>query len=618
MCGIAAIISVNPEKTVDPVSIRKMASAISHRGPDDEGYFIRPNVALGHKRLSIIDVEGGKQPMSTPDKRYTIVFNGEIFNYKQHRAHLEMKGATFRTQSDTEVVMVGYQKYGNHFFDRLEGMFAGVIFDALENRVVVFRDAFGIKPLYVCKEDDFFFICSEIKGIAKVKASAFSMNEKSLYSYFMLGYVPGKQTLVRSVERVSPGNVLEIQADGQVFEVAFSSRLSPKYLAVPREMSEKRLHEELILSVERSMVSDVPVGLYLSGGVDSSLLAAIAKKELQKDLPSYCVSFSNQASFDESSHAKKVARDLGIPFQSIELDPNSFQDIDRLAQVLEEPMLDPSAMALHQLARAVKPSMKVVLSGDGGDELFGGYNRYFWDTFLDHYAELPTTIQRITESTLAILGLKGRRLQKMIDTKNLPRDRRYFSWFSAYSRSEMETVASLVDKAFFSRFCENLFEHSKNMDPVAQLQWIDMVTFLRDGLLAKSDKTSMSSSVEVRVPFLQTNLVEAAFALPRQGRVGMFQTKGALRNILKKYLPAQTVERKKQGFEFPLDEWFRTSWKGLLQTHLSEEVVAARPWFSKPMVDRIKKEHADGKQNRGRALFSMVMLEAWTRKFLDH
>lgn len=617
MCGIAAIVSLNPDRPIDPGLVRKMTSAMSHRGPDDEGYFIRPNVAFGHKRLSIIDIEGGKQPMSTMDKRFTMIFNGEVFNYKEHRAHLETKGVKFRTNSDTEVVLHGFQKYGKNFLDNLEGMFAGVLYDALENKVVIFRDPFGIKPLYSFVEDGLVFFASEIKALGAVIPGGFSMDESVLYSYFMLGYVPGKQTLLKGVERVAPGNCMEIDGDGKRTEESFSSKLSPQYLAVPRSTSQTQLREALISSIERSMVSDVPLGLYLSGGVDSSLIAAIAKKELNRSIPSYCISFPNQISYDESTHAKNVAQKLGIPLNTIVLDPDALKDVERLAEIMEEPMVDPSAMALFHLARAVQPNTKVVLSGEGGDELFGGYHRYFWDSFLSHYQELPALLQKGAEAALALVPSKKRRLDKLLQTKDLPRHERYFSWFCSYSMKEMKQFEGLVDAKPFQSLSSRIFSFSKALDPVAQLQWIDMVTFLRDGLLVKSDRMSMRAGVEVRVPFLQTNLVENAFALPQDQRTTLFETKSALRNVLKQYLPNDIVARRKQGFEFPLDEWFRGSWKSLLNEYLSDDVVKKRKWFSKSMIDNIKKEHASGQKNRGRALFSLVMLEAWTRKFID-
>ncbi len=617
MCGIVGIISLSPDKTVDPTWIRTMANAIKHRGPDDEGYFVRPYVALGNRRLSIIDLEAGKQPISTQDKRFTIVYNGEIFNYRKLREELKAKGSIFRTESDTEVVLVGFAKFGPSFLDRLEGMFTCLIYDSLEEALHICRDPFGIKPLYTFQDTNFLFIASEMKAIRKVVQKKFEMNKQALRSYLQCGYILGRDTLLKGVFKISPGAVLTISSKGEFTETPFSKQLLPQTLA-SGHMENGEIASTLMKAIDQSLVSDVPVGLYLSGGIDSSLIAAFVSRELGKKLNSYSIRFPNDHLHDEGPFAALVAKELGLSHEAIPVGPKQFEDFPWLVQTLEEPMVDPSAFALGILSRSVGKELKVVLSGEGGDELFGGYHRYFWDQFMGKYLEIPSLIRTCMEAFAGTFGGKKvqRRMIKLRETSNLTRPTRYMSWFGPFKKSELNQLLKDQTLENIEQLFARAFEVAGPLSESGQCQWVDMVTFLRDDLLAKADKMSMIHSLEVRVPFLQPQVVQAAFSLAPHQRVQMKQTKPYLRSLLEKYLPSEIVYRKKQGFEIPIGTWFLGPLKHIVDQYLSEEVVRNRGLFPWETILRIRKEHESKKEDRGLALFSLVMLEAWAQENL--
>lgn len=607
MCGVAGIVArgtAAPERG----AVERMTAALAHRGPDGAGIWCAPRVALGHRRLSVIDPAGGAQPMARGDLR--LVFNGEIFNFRALRADLARGGAAFRTDSDTEVVLAGYAREGVTFFRRLEGMFAGILYDGAADRAVAFRDAFGIKPLYRRDAGGFAAFASEIRAL-RADGGPFSFDRAGLYPYLACGYDPRGGTMLDGVTKVAPGTAVVFDlARGTEDTVVFDDRLDPRAIPVRTD-----LRRTLVDAFARATVSDVPVGLYLSGGVDSSLLAAILKREAGQSPRAFCVSFPRDGAFDEAAPARAVAAALGLEIDVIEVDPAGFDDLGALARTLEEPMLDPSAFALGALAAAVRPHVKVVLSGEGGDELFGGYHRYFWDGVANAYASMPRWLRGMDAALLAAIPGFGRRARKFMATHDLPRGERYFRWFSAFEPREIAAAARAdpAGAARFAGFAEAAFSRARSLEGTAVPGWVDLTTFLREGLLVKADKMSMQSGVEVRVPYLQADIAAAGLRGPR---VPAFATKARLRHLLRRYLPSSIVDRPKQGFEFPLDAWFRGPWRPWLDRYLADDAVAARGALPVETVRAIREAHAAG-ANRGRALYSLCMLEAWMREFVD-
>jgi asparagine synthase (glutamine-hydrolysing) len=615
VCGIVGIVSCSEDSPVDPGTIRKMADSIVHRGPDDEGYFVRPNIALGNRRLSIIDVDGGKQPISTSDKRFTIVFNGEIFNYKKLREELRSQGYPFRTDSDTEVVLAGFARQGSAFFDRLDGMFACLIYDSAENLVYAARDSFGIKPLYTYRSGNFLYLASEIKAIRAVAPVRFEINPVAAQTYFRLGYVVGRDTLVQGLHRVSPGSVLKIRSDGEMIEEPFVNRLLPSTLAL-RQKLKFNVERTVIEAIGQSMVSDVAVGLYLSGGIDSSLIASVVRREFDQKLDSFSVCFPGEGDHDEGAYAEIVAKELGLPHESIAAGPEDFSDLRQLIRTLEEPMADPSAAALFKLSGLVSKRLKVVLSGEGGDELFGGYHRYFWDRFATRYQNAPWSIRAMGKlaGQVAPPGRFRRRAQKLHESIHLQRHERYAAWFAHFRPGEAVFKGPRSHAA--EKILEGAFAFASPLSETAQVQWVDLVTFLRDDLLPKADRMSMAHSVEARVPFLQASVVEAAFSIPDAARVRARESKPILRAMLRKYLPAQIVDRKKQGFEVPVGNWLRGPLKFLLEQHLSKEAIERHGFLDFTLVSKIVSEHQSGAGDRGLALYSLCLFQAWCEEFL--
>ncbi len=618
MCGITGVFAPEWEASQVEKTVRLMTQAMAHRGPDGEGICVRSPVGLGHRRLSIIDLEGGAQPLSTRDGRFTIVFNGEIYNYRELRADLIQAGEVFQTDSDTEVLLRGFIREKETFLRKLEGFFAFLILDTVSKSLYAARDGYGIKPLYIGKEGKSLFLASEIKALQSVLSHPQKIDPQSLQSYFLVGYSLGFSTLLKGISRLRPGFLWRVNMAGEVSETRFHFPLPS--LETSKPTSSKEMRSCLIEAVEKSLVSDVPVGLYLSGGIDSSLIAAIVRRELDLKLESFSVGFPGEPSHDEAPYAQAVATALELPHETISVRPEDFSDLSTLARTLEEPMADPSAMALGRLSELASKKLKVVLSGEGGDELFGGYHRYFWDRWVGRYETFPERLQQAFEWLGVNFGgdRMKRRVGKLRDTLNLPRPVRYASWFSPFlMRDRKELLLKSPEENLSRRYFSKLFQESQSLPGTTQVQWMDLVTFLQDDLLVKADKMSMKNGLEVRPPFLQPKVVEAALGLSENQRVRARTTKPFLREMLRSYLPKSIVDRSKQGFEVPLDKWFRTSYRHLLEEYLSQDAVAQRGLLQWHVVARIRKEHESQQYNHGLALFSLCLLEAWSREFLD-
>ncbi|MCB0308078.1 MAG: asparagine synthase (glutamine-hydrolyzing) [Bdellovibrionales bacterium] len=619
MCGIAAVIALDSNSHLSRNSIESMVSGLVHRGPDDEGYFFHSSILLGHRRLSIIDVDRGQQPMSTPDGRYTLVINGEIFNYKSIRQELIDCGEEFRSSSDTEVFLLGFKHWGVSIFQKMQGMFAGILFDSQISMTYVFRDSFGIKPLYWLRDKNRIYIASEIKSIQKGISRKLQLDHTQIPAYFLMGYVPFGQTLFKGIKKIEPGELISISSKGTITTRSFSRDLDPSTLSQSKTSDVSSLRSCLISAVERSLVSDVPVGLYLSGGIDSSLIAAITKRELGRDLQAFSVSFPSDPQFDESITAKRVAQHLDINLTEINVIPDDCRNFRLLARTLEEPMMDPSALALMKLSHETRKEVKVTLSGEGGDELFSGYHRYYWDQLVSLFRAYPNKLQQLTLLIAEKIPRLASRVRRYNDIIDMPRFQRYFHLFSGFSSDELKKIYKHDPKEAMSlsTHFENLFDDSADLSSQYQMQWIDLVTFLRDDLLIKADKMSMINGLEVRVPYLQTDVVRMAFGFKPKEHLNWYKDKKLLRKQLSAYVPEDIAYRKKQGFEFPLDHWFRTSWRGSVESYLSKDATLHRPWLDTSVIEKIKHDHFALGKNRGRALFSLILLEAWTQEFID-
>jgi asparagine synthase (glutamine-hydrolysing) len=529
MCGILGLAAARP---LDPARL-DVVDLMRHRGPDGDGRHATGSVGLAMRRLAIIDLETGDQPVANEAGDVVCVLNGEIYNYRELRAELAAAGHEFRGVGDVEVVPHLYEEHGERCFEHLRGMFAAAVWDDRRARLVLARDRFGIKPLYVTERGGELAFASEIAPLLALGASD-EPDPQAVAAYLGLGYVPGDATGLRGVRRLLPGRAL-VWEGGRSRELAFWT-LSPR----PAPL-EKTLREAVRLHLR----SDVPLAVLLSGGLDSSLIASLAADELDEPLRTFSVGF-HDAAYDERAYARAVADAIGSRHEELVVETAIADDLPAVAASLEQPLADPAAIPLWYLCRAVASEVKVALAGDGGDEVFGGYSRYAWDRTAARIGRvLPTAA---LASALGWLpqgrGRKNlpRRAVKLLRHAGKSEAERYFSWFAlGDGRSE--------------RFAELFAEAPASLSALGRLQYVDLNSMLTDNLMLKADKLSMAHSLELRVPFLDHEVVEVGLGLPDREKVRGTRTKVAIRRLVAERLPASIARRPKQGFDVPLDRW---------------------------------------------------------------
>ena len=544
MCGIlglAAAGALDPHR-LDAVDLMR------HRGPDGDGRFLSERVGLAMRRLAIIDLETGDQPVANESGDVVCVLNGELYNYRELRAELLREGHQFRGEGDVEIVPHLYERYGERCFERLRGMFAAAVWDERRGRLLLARDRFGIKPLYLADIPEGLAFSSELAPLLALGASD-EPDPVALADYRALGYVPGEATGLLGARRLLPGRVL-VWEGGRTRELAF-------WAPAPRRSP---LEQTLREAVRLHLRADVPLGVLLSGGLDSSLIASLAAEELEEPLRTFSVGFSD-AQYDERTHARAVAEAIGSRHEELVVETAIADDLPEIAASLEQPLADPAAIPLWYLCRAVASEVKVALAGDGGDEVFGGYSRYAWDRQAARLGRLLPT--GALANALGWLpqgpGRKNvaRRALKLLRHAGKPEAERYFSWFA-------------LENGRAERF-ERLFAGAPpELSALGRLQYVDLNSMLTDNLMLKADKLSMAHSLELRVPFLDHEVVEVGLGLPDDEKVRGVRTKVAIRRLVAQRLPASIARRPKQGFDVPLGRWLDGELRDLAGDFLDE------------------------------------------------
>lgn len=624
MCGIAGIVHTDPALPVERAMLEAMAAAMQHRGPDAAGFLVDGPVGFAFRRLSIIDRQGGDQPIFNETGRIGIVFNGEIYNFQELRAELESKGHRFKTRSDTETILHGYEEWGERTLcERLRGMFAFAIHDPDRRRVVLARDRLGIKPLHLLRDEQGVRFSSEIKSLLAISPAPPRISPAALLSYTALGYVPAPESIFAGVEKVLPGHLVVLE-DGEVraqryWEAHFSHE--PQALGPVIE----RIRELLDDAVRCRLISEVPLGCFLSGGLDSSAVVASMVSELGRTLTSVTVGFAD-AAFDERGAAMRVADHLGVrPIQEeVVADPDL---LDPIAATFDEPFADPSAVPTWLLCRATRRHVTVALSGDGGDELFGGYRRYAFDLAENRVRGiLPGPLRRGLFGPLGAILPKAdwlpRPLRAKATIQNLARDP-VEAYFRSVSRIDPELCERLVAPAQLrAAGAQRPLDRFKEIDarrgltdPLLRIRAIDLETWLPDDILTKVDRASMAHALEVRVPMLDHPLVEFACRLPAglliQGGAGKVALKAAMRGIL----PDDTIDRRKQGFDLPVAAWLA----GPLADELDQMTGSGAPlgeYYDLATARQLLDEHRRGRRNRATELWSLVSFERWRRRWV--
>lgn len=605
VCGVAGVrrlcgLSASPELA------RQIVIQLRHRGPDDLGVWTNgADVAFGHTRLAIIDLDGSAQPMSSPNGHATVVFNGEILNYRALRK--ELADYPFKTDGDTEVLLALYEKFGHRGVDRLEGQFAYAIHDGRTNEIHLFRDRVGILPLYYYLDADTFAFASEIKALLSLMPER-AVDEDSIYDYLTHRVVPAPNTLIRGVRKVLPGHRLTLTADGRVITEPYWVLKAKPSRGLNAEGAVDLVDALITRSVRSALVADVPIGMYLSGGVDSSLLTALAAREpLDYRLQTFSASFGDHQ-YDESSWARRVSNILGTTHHQVNVTPNDFLGKwSQLSWYRDGPLSEPADLALHCLARLAREHVKVVLSGEGSDEIFGGYPKH---RFASATRWLP-----------GVLGQAARKLENRIPTGQhrgrialrafgeLTYGERLRGWFAPFTAEER---LRLLNHDPPRRIPEHYTNGSG--DSLQRMLYADMFTWLSDNLLERGDRMAMAASLETRPPFLDHRLIETAFALPSRFKVHGLSGKWILKEVARRYLPADVVDRPKVGFKVPLDQWFRGELKDFAYDLLTARSSFVRQQFEGQEVTRLLECHLSGRRNEDIRIWTLLSLEVWHRE----
>jgi asparagine synthase (glutamine-hydrolysing) len=572
MCGFAGIVNTDRNKPAEGRRIKTMIDAITHRGPDDEGIEIIGNVGLGFRRLSIVDLSNGHQPLYDAAKRACIVFNGEIYNYVEIKNQLIQRGVSFHTNSDTEVLINAYLEFGLSFVNMLRGMFAFVIYDLKKNSLVIGRDPFGIKPLYYCRTRNALHFASEIKSITSV-CSDLHFNYDSMDSYFSYGFTIGKNSFYKEIERVESGQVMVFDLCNPRLESVVTQYYQPTYREdanIGFEEAVIRTQANVRAAVQRHLVSDVPVGAFLSGGIDSNIVVSQMRKLYSGDLKTFTIGFA-EAEYDESRIAREAAKHYGTNHHELIVERSSSNMLEDIVSMYDEPFADSSAIPTYLVSKLASQHVKVVLSGDGGDELFGGYSSYQRMLSIARYKALINAGGWFFRqaSYLWPKGVTGKRFLYNLGTPvdlqyahhmlfDNPEKKRLFS---------QKTTGRIVHPAH--HFKEYILSNSQSASFPSKLFELDLKVFMKDDVLVKVDRASMANSLEVRVPFIDVDLFEYAASLPWQMKLNHNTTKFILREAFKTSFPKAVYDKPKTGFTIPISKWFRDDFDDFTKDHIS-------------------------------------------------
>lgn len=631
MCGIAGIVSASIPSAIDS------RSTIRHRGPDGDGLFSAPGIQLAHTRLAILDLSpNGSQPMQTANGRYVIVFNGEIYNHQSLRA--ELKGQyTFRSSSDTETLLYGFAAYGTAVFRKLNGIFACAIFDTVKRELVLVRDQFGVKPLYYYHKDGLLVFSSELKTIAAYPGIDKSIDYPALVNYLHFLYSPGTQTPFAHVSKLLPGHFMQIAVD-QPESIQIRQYYDLPFRGTYSEQSESQLLEELdeclFTAVKRQLQSDVPLGFFLSGGLDSSLVMAMAKRAYPKErLTGYTIRTASQNGKFEGfendlPYARRVAAHLNVELVEVDADADIVRDFDRMIYHLDEPQADTAPFNVLNICRqARKNGHTVLLGGTAGDDVFSGYRRHQALSMEPFLNKIPPVLGRLLNRTVS-LGANGvpllRRLQKLTAGMGQPQQVRMADYFA---RLPISTNHKLFETALGKSLSGhhpsqqllnalNRIPDEKNL--LNQLLFWELSYFLPDHNLNYTDKMSMAVGVEARVPFLDSGLVEFSTKLPPSLKMRGTTTKYLLRKVAERYLPNAVVYRPKTGFGTPLRDWLCSGQlNGMLKKYLSEESLRQRGIFDPVAVHQLIQDNQNGKLDATYSIWGLMAIESWFRQFVD-
>ncbi len=626
MCGIVGNVLARADRAPDPAVLKRMNDRLVHRGPDDEGFFVEGPAALAMRRLEIIDLATGHQPMSGEDGRVWAVFNGEVYNYRELTAELTGHGHVFRTRSDTEVIVHGYEERGLASLGDLEGMFALALWDAPARTLVLARDRLGIKPLYYAALPDQIVFASELKALVEHPAIDRALDLTALSRYLAHEYVPAPASIFRSIRKLPAGHWLTY-TDGRLkVEPYWTVPLDPDR-SIGAADAVDRLRGVLDLAVRQHLVSDVPLGVFLSGGIDSSTVAAVAARHVGGRLKTFSIGFED-ASFDESAHARRVAQALGTEHHEEILDGGRARDlVERLPDLLDEPLGDASLIPTFLLSRFTRRSVTVALSGDGGDELFAGYPTYQAHRLARAVEAIPRWARRrlvrpaverlpVSLSNLS-LDFKLKRFLEGMDYGDVERHAFWLGSFTPAEQQELFTrdaLGRMATPPSYATFHE-ILASAPPMEGLARMLYLDLKGYLGEGVLTKTDRASMACSLEVRVPLLDRRVVELAARIPLNLKLRGLTTKWVLKRALVGALPRETLARPKKGFGIPLGHWFRSALRPLVRDVCGGGAIRRGGLFRPETVERLLAEHESGRRDHRKKLYTLLAFQLWASRY---
>jgi asparagine synthase (glutamine-hydrolysing) len=633
MCGIVGFLTTKPEDIPDREVLRTMRETMTHRGPDEKGEYIRPIddrgpfIFFGHRRLSIIDLEGGHQPLSNEDETIWVLLNGEIYNFQEIKTELEGKGHRFQTRSDTEVIAHGYEEFGENCFERFSGMFSIAIWDERKKRLLLARDRLGKKPLYYSLIHQTLLFASELKAIMAYPHFSRKIDPLSLMKYLFYEFIPSPHTIFRDAKKLSAASYLIWDKKGEEIKSYWSPfRRNVEDEVLSEKEAEDRMMELLRKAVSRRLISDVPLGVFLSGGIDSSMITALAQKEHSGKVKTFSIGFEDP-SFDESTYALLASNHIGTEHHEKRMVPEDLlRIVPKLPDILDEPMADASILPTYLLSKFTREQVTVALGGDGGDELFAGYPTYFAHQVANRYERLLQPLH----PTMAFLGNLlpvsdanisfDFKVKKFLSGIGFPDGIRNYVWLGSFSFSELpEVLSPEINKQFNqTRLVEEISSYEKDFplrDRISLLQYLDLKLYLQESILVKVDRASMASSLEVRAPFLDHELVEFVMGLPSSLKLKGFTSKYLLKKAARPYLPDEIINRKKKGFGVPIAKWVKGPLKEMFMDLLSVDRVKREGLLNSQYVEKLLQDHLMNKKDNRKQLWTLLVWELWVNRY---
>ncbi|HEV8370374.1 MAG TPA: asparagine synthase (glutamine-hydrolyzing) [Pyrinomonadaceae bacterium] len=626
MCGIVGLVR-SDGKAVDQGLLTRMNQAIRHRGPDDDGFYVNGSVGLAMRRLAIIDLKSGQQPIHNQDRTAWIVFNGEIYNYLELREKLEKLGHTFYTNSDTEAIVHAYDQYSADCPKHLRGMFAFAIWDERTQELFLARDRVGKKPLLYAEVNGQFIFGSEFSALLLHPDISKEIQPEAIDCYLSFMCVPAPLTAYRAIRKLEPGHSLrwrkgEIKIE-RYWQPDFSNKLN-----ISEEEAGERAVEILRDAVKVRLMSEVPLGAFLSGGIDSSAVVALMSQESSDKVKTFSIGFDEQ-DFSELHHARRIAEHVGADHHEFVVRPDAVEILPLLVEHYGEPYADSSAVPTYYVARETRQHVTVALNGDGGDESFAGYERYIAMALTEKYRRVPAIVREslIREAvnlipTSPTKKSKVKSAQRLLEVVSKPRVGRYMHWMSVFSDEAKEPLYSedfrqQTDQSFAASFLETWFKHANGSGLVDTLLLTDLMTYLPNDLLVKVDIATMAVSLEARSPFLDHHVIEFAASLPERLKLRRLTTKYLLKKVLRQLLPSENLDRRKMGFGVPIGHWFRGKMQPFLREVVLSDKALRRGLFKPEAVRQLVELHTRGERDYSHQLWTLLMLELWFNRFID-